>query len=131
MMGVTLHNKEEVLAAVIGGLSRVANAILATPAESRIDAIDAVAESYRKAARAFLDEEETEKWLEGVHLRLRAEVAARASEQQTNEPQDEAPSLVPASSDRILSFAVEARHALTERRRSCHRTQNHIRFSKR
>jgi hypothetical protein len=91
MMGVTLHNKEEVLAAVIGGLSRVANAILATPAESRIDAIDAVAESYRKAARAFLDEEETEKWLEEVRLRLRAEVAARASEQQTNEPQDEAP----------------------------------------
>ena len=131
MMGVTLHNKEEVLAAVIGGLSRVANAILAAPAESRIDAIDAVAESYRKAARAFLDEEETEKWLEEVLLRLQAEVAARASEQQTNEPQDEAPSLVPASSDRILSFAVEARHGLTERRRSCHRTQNHIRFSKR
>jgi hypothetical protein len=96
-MGVSLPNKEEVLAAVISGLARVAEAILATPVESRIDAIDAVAESYRKTARAFLDEEEAEKWLEEILLRLRAEVAAIGSEQQTNEPEDEAPSLVPAS----------------------------------
>ena len=97
MMGVMLHNKEEVLAAVIGGLSRVAEAILATPAELRIEAIDAVAESYRKTARAFLDEEKTEKWLRDVLLRLRAEVVAKGSGQYKNDPQAEAPSLVPAT----------------------------------
>ena len=99
-MGATLHNKEEVLAAVIGGLSRVAEAILATPAESRIEAIDAVTESYRKTARAFLDEEETERWLHDVLLRLRTEVAAKGSAQQTNEAQDEASTWLPATDNR-------------------------------
>jgi hypothetical protein len=56
MMGVSLHNKEAVLAAAIDGLSRVAEAVLSTPVESRIEAIDAVVDSYRSTARAFLDE---------------------------------------------------------------------------
>jgi hypothetical protein len=110
MMGVTLHNKEEVLAAVIGGLFRVAKAILATPAESRIDAIDAVAESYRETARAFLDEEETEKWLEEVLLRLRAEVAARVSEQQTSRRMRPLRWCQHPVMKITKSFAVEARH---------------------
>jgi hypothetical protein len=71
------HKEEKVLAAAIGGLSRVAEAILSLPYEQRVDAIDAAAESYRKTAMAFLSEEETERWLRDVLLRLRAEVAKR------------------------------------------------------
>ena len=68
------HKEEEVLAA-IGGLSRVAEAILSLPCEQRVHAIDAAAESYRKTALAFLSEEETERWLRDVLLRLRVEFA--------------------------------------------------------
>ena len=69
------HKEEEVLAAAIGGLSRVAEAILSLPCEQRVHAIDAAAESYRKTALAFLSEEETERWLRDVLLRLRVEFA--------------------------------------------------------
>jgi hypothetical protein len=61
----------------IGGLSRVAEAILSLPFEERVDAINAVAESYHKTAQAFLNEEEIERWLLDVLLRLRAEIAKR------------------------------------------------------
>jgi hypothetical protein len=71
------HKNEEVLAAATGGLSRVAEAILSLPYEQRVDAIDAAAESYRKIALAFLSEEETERWLRDVLLRLRVEFAKR------------------------------------------------------
>jgi len=69
------HEEEEVLAAAIDGLSRVAEAILSLPCEQRVHAIDAAAESYRKTALAFLSEEETERWLRDVLLRLRVEFA--------------------------------------------------------
>jgi hypothetical protein len=95
-MSVKPDTKEDVLDAAISGLPRVAEAILATPAESRIKAIDAVADSYRKTAQALLDEEETEQWLHDVLSRLRTEIAAKGLAQQGSEPQDEAPSLVPA-----------------------------------
>ena len=71
------RKKDEVLAAAIGGLSRVAEAIVSLSYQQRIEAIDAAAESYRQTALAFLSEEETEYWLRDVLLRLRTEVAKR------------------------------------------------------
>jgi hypothetical protein len=92
-MDTTVDNKEDFVAAADKGLSRVAEAILTTPAEARIDIIDAVVESYRKTAREFLDEEETKKWLVEIVTRLEAEVVAK--ERQANEPQVETIPLVP------------------------------------
>ena len=50
-MSLTLDTKEQVLEAAIGGLSRVAEAILATPNESRIKAPEVAVDSYRQTAQ--------------------------------------------------------------------------------
>ena len=99
MMSLTLDTKEQVLDAAITGVSRVAEAILATPTEKRTKALDAAANSYRQTARDLgYDEAEIQEWLHGIMFRLRTEVAARELAQQKNEPHDDAtPSLVPAS----------------------------------
>jgi hypothetical protein len=59
----------------IDGLSRVARAIVAVPAEVRTKAFAAVEESYRHTARELgYDETEVEEWTAGIMFRLRAEV---------------------------------------------------------
>ena len=51
MMSLSSNNKEQVLDAAIIGVSRVAEAILATPTEMRTKALDAAANSYRQTAQ--------------------------------------------------------------------------------
>jgi hypothetical protein len=99
MMSVTLDTKEQVLEAAISGVSRVAEAILATPTEKRTKALDAAANSYCQTAQDLgYDEAETQEWLHGIMFRLRTEVATRELAEQKNEPHnDDAPSLVPGS----------------------------------
>ncbi len=95
MMSLTTDTKQEVLDAVISGLSRVAEAILATPKEARTKALNAAADSYRQTARALdYDEAEIDKWVSAIMFRLREEVT---TQELAHEPQDDAPSLVPES----------------------------------
>lgn len=74
-MNLMIDSKQEVLEAVISGLSRVAEAILATPNEARTKALDAAADSYRQTARALdYDEAESQEWVNAIMFRLRGEV---------------------------------------------------------
>jgi hypothetical protein len=58
------------------GLSRVARAMVALPAEARTKAFAAAEESYRQTARELgYDETEVEEWTAGIMFRLRADVA--------------------------------------------------------
>jgi hypothetical protein len=98
MMSLTLDTKEQVLDAPITGVSRVANATLATPTEKRTKALDAVANSYRQTAQDLgYDEAEIQEWFHGIMFRLWTEVAAQELAQRKNEPHDNDPSLVPPS----------------------------------
>src|SRR6266849_3190300 len=91
-------DKEQVLEAAIGGLSRVAEAVLAIPNEARTKSLDAAENSYRQTARAWgYDEAEIEEWVSAIMFRLRAEVSAQELAHQQNDPKDDAPSLVPTS----------------------------------
>ena len=82
-MSLTLDTKEQVLEAAISGVSRVAEAILATPTEKRTKALDAAANSYRQTAEDLsYGEAEIQEWLHGIMSRLRTEVAARELAQQ-------------------------------------------------
>jgi hypothetical protein len=88
--------KQEILEAVISGLSRVAEAILATPKEARTKALNAAADSYRQTARTLnYDEAEIQEWVNAIMFRLREEVTT--TQELAHEPQDDAPSLVPES----------------------------------
>jgi hypothetical protein len=76
-MDSLVENKEDFIAAADKGLPRVAEAIIGTPTQARVDVIDAVVESYRKTALEFFDEEETKKWLVDIVARLETEVASK------------------------------------------------------
>ena len=70
-MSSTLDTKEQVLEAAINGVSRVANAILATPTEKRTKALDAAANGYRQTAQDLgYDEAEIQEWLHGIMFSL-------------------------------------------------------------
>jgi hypothetical protein len=98
MVSSTLDTKEQVLEATITGVFRVAEAIVATPTEKRTKALDAAANGYRQTAQDLgFDEAEIQESLQGIMSRLRTEVTAQELAQQKNEPQDDAPSLVPES----------------------------------
>jgi hypothetical protein len=98
MMSLTVDTKQEVFEAAISGLSRVAKAILARPDETRAKALDAAADSYRQTGRVLgYDEAEFQEWVYAIMFRLRAEVTAQELAKNKNEPQDDAPSLVPES----------------------------------
>src|ERR1700722_328672 len=98
MMSLTVDTKQEVLEAAISGLPRVAKAILATPNEARAKALDAAADSYRQTGRVLgYDEAKLQEWVYAIMFRLRAEVTAQELAQHKNEPQDNAPSMVPES----------------------------------
>jgi hypothetical protein len=106
MTNLPLDTEEQVLEATIGGLSRVAEAILATPNEARTKALDAAEDSYHRAARDLgYDEAKIEEWV-SVMFRLRAEISAQELAQQQNEPKDDAPSLMPASASQNV-FRLE------------------------
>jgi hypothetical protein len=98
-MSMSLDTKEQVLEAVMTSVSRVAQAILATPTEKRTKALDAAANSYRQTAQDLgCDEAEIQELLDVIMFRLRTEVAARELAQQKNERHDnDAASLVPGS----------------------------------
>jgi len=94
-MRLTTDSKQEVLEAVINGISRVAEAILATPKEARTKALDAAADSYRKTARALgYDEAEIKELVNAIMFRLLEEVTIQKP---AHEPQDDASSLGPES----------------------------------
>ena len=98
-MSAALDTRQQVLDAAITGVFRVAEAILATPAETRTKALDAAADGYRQTAQDLgCDEAEIQELLDVILFRLRTEVAARELAQQKNEPHgDDAPLLVPGS----------------------------------
>jgi hypothetical protein len=107
MTNLPLDTEEQVLEAAIGGLSRVAEAILATPNEARTKALDAAEDSYHRAARDLgYDEAKIEEWVSAIMFRLRAEISAQELAQQQNEPKDDAPSLMPASASQNV-FRLE------------------------
>jgi hypothetical protein len=85
MMSLTTDKKQEVLEAAISGLSRVAEAILATPNEARIKALDAAADSYRQTAQVLgYDEAELQEWV-AIMFRLRGEVTRQELAQQRHQ----------------------------------------------
>jgi hypothetical protein len=92
---MTFSSKDQALEAVIGGLSRVARAVVAIPVESRTRALAAAENSYRQTARnwGYMDVE-IQEWTSTIMSRLRAEVAAQESGEQKN---DDAPSLATPS----------------------------------
>ena len=95
MMSLVIDSKQEILEAVISGLSRVAEAILATPKEARTKALNTAADSYRQTARTLnYDEAEIQEWVNAIMFRLREQVT---TQELAHEPQDDAPSLVPES----------------------------------
>jgi hypothetical protein len=65
------------LADIIDGLPRVVDAILATPAEARMNVMDAVLESYRKTAMKVLTAQQTEELLGEIIDQLLADVNYR------------------------------------------------------
>ena len=92
---MTFGSKDQALEAVIGGLSRVARAVVAIPVEGRTRALAAAESSYRQTARNWgYTEVEIQEWTSTIMSRLRAEVAAQKSGEQKN---DDAPSLATPS----------------------------------
>lgn len=82
-MTILAPDKEQVLEAAIGGLSRVAEAIVAVPTEARTKSLHAAENSYRRTARTWgYDEAEIDEWVSVIMFRLRAEVSAQS--QRTN-----------------------------------------------
>ncbi len=82
---MTFSSKDLALQAVIGGLSRVAQAVVAIPVESRPKALAAAESSYRQTARNWgYTEVEIQEWTSTVMSRLRDEVAAQEFGQPTN-----------------------------------------------
>ena len=66
---------EEVLEAAVAGVSRVAEAIAAMPAESRVTALEAAERSYRNTAMELgYGLERAEQWAETMMVSLRAEL---------------------------------------------------------
>ncbi len=93
---MTFSSKEEALQAVIGGLSRVARAVVAVPVEARTRALAAAENSYRQTARNWgYTEVEIQEWTSTIMSRLRAEVAAQELGEQTH---NDDPSLATPSS---------------------------------
>jgi hypothetical protein len=74
----------------IDGLSRVARAIVAVPAEARTKAFAAAEDSYRQTARELgYDETEVQEWTAGIMFRLRAEVALIERAKQKNKAEND------------------------------------------
>ena len=97
-MTILAPDKEQVLEAAIGGLSRVAEAIVAVPTEARTKSLHAAENSYRRTARTWgYDEAEIDEWVSVIMFRLRAEVSAQESAHQQYKPKHNSPSLVPTS----------------------------------
>jgi hypothetical protein len=89
-MSAALDTRQQVLDAAITGVFRVAEAILATPAEKRTKALDAAANSYRQTAQDLdYNEAEIQELLDVIMFRLRTEVAARELVQRKSERHDE------------------------------------------
>jgi hypothetical protein len=62
------------------GLPRVADALVAVPADALARALMAVEESYRQSARDLgYDDGEAQSWVDAMMFRLRSEVQARQS----------------------------------------------------
>ena len=82
----TFSSKDQALEAVIGGLSRVARAVVAIPVEGRTRSLSPLAESsYRQTARNWgYTEVEIQEWTSTIMSRLRAEVAAQELGEQKN-----------------------------------------------
>jgi hypothetical protein len=105
MTNLALDTKEQVLEAAIGGLPRVAEAVVAIPAEARKRALDAAEDSYRQTARNLdYGEAEVQEWVAAIMFRLRAEVAAQELKaaaqglaEQKNKSESKAPSFVATS----------------------------------
>ncbi len=92
---MAFSSKDQALEAVIGGLSRVAQAVVAIPIQSRSKALAAAESSYRQTARDWgYTEVEIQEWTSTVMSRLRAEVAAQQFGEPTN---NDDPSLAPPS----------------------------------
>jgi hypothetical protein len=82
---MTFSSKEQLLEAAIGGLSRVAQVVVAIPAEGRAKALAAAEVSYRQTARNWgYTEVEIQEWTSTIMSRLRAEVAAQELAEQKN-----------------------------------------------
>ena len=70
----------EALQAAIDGLPRVADALVAVPADARARAFTAVEDSYRQCACDLgYDDGEVQSWVGAMMFRLRNEVQARQS----------------------------------------------------
>ena len=66
---------EQILEMAIAGISRVAQAIAAMPAEDRARALEAAERSYWQTAREFgYGDAEAESWVAALMFRLRAEM---------------------------------------------------------
>jgi hypothetical protein len=70
-------DRARVLAEILDGLPRVVDAILATPAETRMNVMDAVLESYRQTALKNLTVSEAEQLFDEIVGQLRAELHGR------------------------------------------------------
>ncbi len=74
-MGKILSNNEEILDAIIAGLSEVARIVAAMPAKDVEKALKAAESSYRKSALTLgYSEGQAEGWVATVMVALRAEV---------------------------------------------------------
>jgi hypothetical protein len=72
---------EQILEMAIAGISRVAQAIVAMPAEDRARALEAAERSYWQTAREFgYGDAKAESWAAALMFRLRAEIENQKSE---------------------------------------------------
>lgn len=75
--------EEEILAAAVAGIPRVAEAVASIPEEDRPRALDAVEGSYRQTLRELGHEEAPiQGWISAVMFRLRSEVKKQESMKQ-------------------------------------------------
>jgi len=75
--------EEEILAAAIAGIPRVAQVIAAIPGEHRARALDAVESTYRQTVRDLgYEEGRVQSWVSAAMFRLRADVEKQESAKQ-------------------------------------------------
>ena len=76
----SISEAEEILAAAVAGIPRVAEAVASIPEEDRARALDAVEGSYRQTVRDLgYEEGPIQSWVAAVMLRLQREVKAQES----------------------------------------------------
>jgi len=102
--------EEEILAAAVAGIPRVAEAVAWIPEEDRPRALDAVEGSYRQTMRDLgYEEGPIQSWVAAVMLRLQTEVKAQESVGQK---------MLKASHEKLEQAEAGANNSVLEIRRS-------------